>query len=62
MSVSSDSVPESASSAYERRIADAAPLEAPAFDQPDALDLHREINARRAQIENPELLRRIRSL
>lgn len=62
MSVSSDSVPESASSAYERRARDVAPPEAPAFDEPDGLDLHREINARRAQIENPELLRRIRSL
>lgn len=62
MSVSSDSVPESASSSYERRVADAALPEAAVFDEPDALDLHREINARRAQIENPELLRSIRSL
>lgn len=29
---------------------------------PEPLDLHREINARRAQIENPEMLRRLRSL
>ena len=33
-----------------------------ALDASDALDLHREINTRRAQLENPELLRAIRSL
>ena len=46
---------------------------APAFDPPvsasllpldpnESLDLHRAINERRAQIENPELLRHLRSL
>ncbi len=37
----------------------------PAFlslTEPEALDLHREINARRAQLEDPELLRRLRAL
>ena len=29
---------------------------------PEASELSREINARRAQIENPEMLRRLRSL
>lgn len=33
-----------------------------ALDEQAALDLHREINARRAQVENPELLRRLRAL
>jgi hypothetical protein len=28
----------------------------------EPFDLHREINQRRAQIENPEMLRRLRSL
>jgi hypothetical protein len=28
----------------------------------DTLDLHRAINERRAQMENPEMLRRLRSL
>ena len=32
------------------------------FPDHDASELHREINARRAQIENPEMLRRLRSL
>ena len=46
---------------------------APTFDAPvtasllpldpnESLDLHRAINERRAQIENPELLRHLRSL
>lgn len=62
MSVSSDSVPESASRAFERQFGDVAPPEALALDEQAAFDLHREINVRRAQIENAELLRRIRSL
>ena len=48
-------------------------IAAPAFDAPvtasllpldptESLDLHRAINERRAQIENPELLRHLRSL
>lgn len=32
------------------------------LDPSDALDLHRAINERRAQLENPELLRRLRAL
>ena len=32
------------------------------LDPNDALDLHRAINERRAQVENPELLRHLRSL
>ena len=32
------------------------------FPDSEPFDLHREINARRAQIENPEMLRRLRSL
>ena len=31
-------------------------------DPNDSLDLHRVINERRAQVENPELLRHLRSL
>ncbi|MCR5875793.1 hypothetical protein LRS10_17450 [Phenylobacterium sp. J426] len=41
---------------------DVLPPDVLVLDAPDVLDLHREINARRAQLENPELLRRIRSL
>lgn len=33
-----------------------------ALDPDTALDLHRAINERRAQLENPELLRSIRAL
>ncbi|MBU1377836.1 MAG: hypothetical protein KKE02_04120 [Alphaproteobacteria bacterium] len=32
------------------------------LDPAEALDLHRAINERRAQMENPELLRHLRSL
>ncbi len=32
------------------------------LDPNDSLDLHRAINERRAQVENPELLRHLRSL
>jgi hypothetical protein len=32
------------------------------LDPAEALDLHRAINERRAQMENPEMLRRLRSL
>jgi len=32
------------------------------LDPAEAYDLHRAINERRAQVENPELLRRLRSL
>jgi len=32
------------------------------LDPAEALDLHRAINERRAQMENPEMLRHLRSL
>jgi hypothetical protein len=32
------------------------------MDERESADLHRAINERRAQVENPELLRRLRSL
>jgi len=35
---------------------------APGAPPPEGLDRAREINSRRAEIENPELLRRLRSL
>ena len=57
MDMPNERVPESASSGFEAVIPSGAPL-----DETDAYDLHREINARRAQLENPELLRRLRSL
>ncbi|MFN3585036.1 hypothetical protein [Phenylobacterium sp.] len=57
MSVSSERVPESAHPIHEP-----PPPSMLALDEQAALDLHREINSRRAQVENPELLRRLRSL
>lgn len=57
MSVPTDRIPETAPPAH-----DAPPPAVLALDERDGLDLHREINTRRAQIENAELLRRIRSL
>ena len=57
MDMPNERVPESLSSAFDPGLPAALPL-----DEPDAYDLHREINARRAQLENPELLRRLRSL
>ena len=45
--------------------ASAAPFADPMFDPPDDRDAareSREINARRAQIENPEMLRHLRGL
>lgn len=44
------------------RIEDLPPSLLSPLDPSDALDLHRAINERRAQIENPELLRRLRAL
>lgn len=61
MSVTSDRVPESVSPAFEP-IHEVPPAAVLALDEQAAFDLHREINARRAQLENPELLRHIRSL
>jgi hypothetical protein len=54
---------EPASSAYESSAYEAlAPAALSPLDPQDALDLHRAINERRAQVENPELLRRLRAL
>ncbi len=38
------------------------PAAATPLDPSEAFDLHRAINERRAQVENPELLRHLRSL
>ncbi len=57
----------------EMPIESAAETPPPAYESPlsasplprdpnDSLDLHRVINERRAQVENPELLRHLRSL
>ena len=58
MELPTDRVPESLSSAF-----DVIPPAALApLDPTQAHDLHRAINERRAQMENPEMLRRLRSL
>ena len=47
------------------RVPESMPAREPtprSLSESEALDLHREINERRAQIENPEMLRRLRSL
>lgn len=59
MDLPTDRVPESAPAAD---VVLGAEPSAAALAEPAAFDRHREINARRAQLENPELLRRIRSL
>lgn len=51
-------VPEATPTAFEDL--DAAVLSP--LDPAEALDLHRAINERRAQMENPEMLRHLRSL
>jgi hypothetical protein len=54
----SERTPESLASAF-----DILPPEATSpLDPQDAFELHRAINERRAQVENPELLRHLRSL
>lgn len=58
MDVQSDALPESVSSAFDI----IPPARALPLDPNEALDLHRAINERRAQVENPELLRHLRSL
>ena len=58
MDMPTDRVPESLSSAFDIL----PPMSAPPLDPGDTLDLHRAINERRAQMENPEMLRRLRSL
>lgn len=57
MDMPTERVPESASPAFDDVAATAMPL-----DPAEAFDLHRAINERRAQVENAELLRRLRSL
>ena len=57
MDLQSDRVPESVP-AFEP----VAPAVVMSIPDSDPFDLHRAINERRAQIENPEMLRRLRSL
>jgi len=58
MELQTDRAPESLTSAF-----DVLPPAAVApLDPTDTLDLHRAINERRAAQENPEMLRRLRSL
>lgn len=58
MATPNERQPESTTShRYEAPPAAGLPL-----DPTEALDLHRAINERRAQVENPELLRHLRSL
>ena len=58
MDMPTDRVPEPMSSAF-----DILPPAATApMDPTDSFDLHRAINERRARMENPELLRHLRSL
>lgn len=58
MNQPNESLSEAASTAYE----DLPPVALSPLDPQEAFDLHRAINERRAQVENTELLRRIRSL
>jgi hypothetical protein len=58
MNMPAERVPDPMASAFEDDFMDAtAPM-----DERESADLHRAINERRAQLENPELLRRLRSL
>jgi hypothetical protein len=58
MDMPTERVPENASPlADDDLIAALSPL-----DPAESHDLHRAINERRAQVENPEMLRRLRSL
>jgi hypothetical protein len=57
MDLQTEGVTESAAPSFEDVAAAALPL-----DPAEAFDLHRAINERRAQVENAELLRRLRSL
>jgi hypothetical protein len=58
MDMPAERVPEPLSSAFDI----VPPRAAAGLDPNEALDLHRAINERRAQQENPEMLRRLRSL
>lgn len=57
MDMPTERVPETKTSLLDDAVAAALPL-----DPAEALDLHRAINERRAQVEKPELLRGIRAL
>ena len=57
MDMPQERVPETVAAAFEDLDAAFAPL-----DPAEALDLHRAINERRAQVENGEALRHLRSL
>jgi len=58
MDMPAERVPENASPNFESDLPSAmAPL-----DPAESFDLHRAINERRAQLENAEMLRRLRSL
>jgi hypothetical protein len=58
MDVPAERVPENASPELD----DDLPAALSPLDPTESYDLHRAINERRAQVENPELLRRLRSL
>lgn len=57
MDMPTERVPENAS-AFD----DLSPSSLSPLDPAEAFDLHRAINERRAQVENSEMLRRLRSL
>jgi hypothetical protein len=57
MDMPTERVPDTKTSLLDDAAAAALPL-----DPAEALDLHRAINERRAQVERPELLRGIRAL
>ena len=57
MDMPQERAPETVAAAFEDLEAAFAPL-----DPSEALDLHRAINERRAQVENGEALRHLRSL
>jgi len=57
MDMPTERVPDTKTSLLDDAAAVALPL-----DPAEALDLHRAINERRAQVEKPELLRGIRAL
>ena len=61
MEPATDRAPESLSRDALSAGFDIIPPAAP-LDPTETLDLHRAINERRAQMENPEMLRRLRSL
>jgi hypothetical protein len=58
MDMPAERAPKSAPAVFE----DLPPSALSPLDPVEALDLHRAINERRAQLENAEMLRRLRSL